>query len=350
MRSEDDDPSLLFPEDLLIKLFSWLPVKPLLRFKCLSKRWLDIISSDPHFIHLHSHQSKSKPPHLFFSSTLPSEVEINKTILLQSSTDMEGNLLSQFEISKRDATRRPLMLPTRFDLVCLVCNTEIHVCNPSTHELITLPPLLFAECNSFGFGYVESTDEYKIVHLIAPFFDGDLEVYDPILPTQCSIFTLGMAEDSPSSYASPWAWKTIGNSPYNVEHCQCPAFVDGALHWLINRKRHPELLIDIEKTILAFNLENEEFRLVPRPSGCSDLVCSNLQLVELKGLLCLSCVDEGVHIMDIWMPKDYCNETRMFTWVKEYNIDLSTLADTPYGSYSRFLGLLFLGTYMMALI
>ncbi|XP_042488420.1 uncharacterized protein LOC122068613 [Macadamia integrifolia] len=349
MSIDDEDPSLVVvvPEDLLIKVFSWLPMKSLLRFKCLSKRWLDVISNDSYFIHLRSQHSKSKdskPPLLFYSSCIPPGVEDSMIILLQSSTDMEGRLLDKFEFNKMDfPLRRPLMLPTRFDLVCFISKNQLHVCNPSTHELITLPPLvcnyndIFEFHGSFGFGYVESTDEYKIVHLIPPFLEkrygygADL----PMQCTQCAVFTLGMTEGSTSSYGSPWAWKIIGNSPYNVEHLQCPAFVDGVLHWLIDRKHHPELMTDIEQTILAFNLESEEFGLVPRPRDCSDLAGIDLQMVELRGLLCLSCVDEGDRKMDIWMLKNYCNETRTFTWVKEYSIDLSTLAGTPYGSYTR---------------
>ncbi|XP_042506456.1 uncharacterized protein LOC122082758 [Macadamia integrifolia] len=285
------------------------------------------------------------PNHLlFYSSCIPPEVEDSMIILLQSSMDMEGMLLDKFEFNKMDfPLRRPLMLPTRFHLVCFISKNQLHVCNPSTHELITLPPLVVNYSDivefhgSFGFGYVESTNEYKIVHLIPPFLEKRYR-YGANLPmqcTQCAVFTLGMTEDSPSSYASPWAWKIIGNSPYNVEHLQCPAFVDGVLHWLIDRKHHPELMTDIEQTILAFNLESEEFGLVPRPRGCSDLAGIDLQLVELSGLLCLSCVDEGDHKMDIWMLKNYCTETRTFTWVKEHSIDLSTLVGTPYGSYSE---------------
>ncbi|XP_043694544.1 F-box protein At4g22390-like [Telopea speciosissima] len=133
---------------------------------------------------------------------------------------------------------------------------------------------------------------------------------------------------------SPWEWERtllllmlllgLGDSsgyyPYKFEGAQFPAFITGALHWLIN---HPELLI--QKTILAFNLESEEFRLVPPPRGFSDLIQipKHLQLVELRGLLCLSYV-EHYNKMNIWMLKDYYDNE---SWAKEYCIDLTPWMD-----------------------
>ncbi|XP_043713398.1 F-box protein At3g07870-like [Telopea speciosissima] len=90
-------------------------------------------------------------------------------------------------------------------------------------------------------------------------------------------------------------------------------------------------MIDPDNTIVAFDLESEKFRLVPHPEGCPDI--SSLQhfeqpqLVELRGLLCLSCVQGSK--MDIWILKDYNyesgNDHIRGTWVKEYSIDLNVL-------------------------
>ncbi|KAJ4973917.1 hypothetical protein NE237_007091 [Protea cynaroides] len=148
-----------------------------------------------------------------------------------------------------------------------------------------------------------------------------------------------MTQDSPSSYASPFAWRHIGNSPYHVEHGHSPAFVDGALHWVISRSRHPELMDDIEQTILAINVETEEFSLIPRPIECLDLSITrrgDLRLVELRGLLCLSFVAGDK--FDIWMLRDYQSQNHIFKWVKEYSFDLSTI-DNPYRHSHRFYAL-----------
>ncbi|XP_043694587.1 F-box protein At3g07870-like [Telopea speciosissima] len=304
IRTDDAVVAVVVPEAVLIKVFSWLPVKSLLRFKCLSKRWFDVISSDPYFIDLHSQQSNSKSPSRLFS--------------------LSRNLLREFKITDPISH----LLPTRFDLVCLKSYDKFYVCNPSTHESITLPQFRDSHNATFGFGYVESTNEYKIVHFIetcfpppSSFLDSHFfHLYDPNLPKECRVFTLGMGKDSPSSYASPWAWRLVGYYPYKFEGAQFPAFITGALHWLIN---HPELLI--QKTILAFNLESEEFRLVPPPRGFSDLIQipKHLQLVELRGLLCLSYV-ENYNKMNIWMLKDYYDNE---SWAKEYCIDLTPWMD-----------------------
>jgi hypothetical protein len=56
-------PMFFFPDDLLTEVLSLLPVKSLLRFKCVSKFWNTLIS-DPSFVNLHLKKSKTQNPHL----------------------------------------------------------------------------------------------------------------------------------------------------------------------------------------------------------------------------------------------------------------------------------------------
>ncbi|KAI3843286.1 hypothetical protein MKX03_013467 [Papaver bracteatum] len=47
-------------EGILTEILSRLPAKSLLRFKSVSEYWLNLITQDQHFIHLHCTRSKSR--------------------------------------------------------------------------------------------------------------------------------------------------------------------------------------------------------------------------------------------------------------------------------------------------
>ncbi|XP_042491836.1 F-box protein At3g07870-like [Macadamia integrifolia] len=325
MGSHDHDP-LFLSKEVWINVLSRLPVKTLLRFKCVCKLWRYLISDDPHFVHLHSHhhsKSKSEPCLFFVSLTPPEEWEKHRE---------EGNPISRFEFKSK--TLLPFVIPTRFDLVCIQDSDIIHICNPSTHEFITLPKpprTSFSSCGpdgSVGFGYISSTDEYKVVRLIPPVYG--LGGSRRRFTTKCLVFTLterrGFSSYSSSSSSSPWGWRRVVDSPYQVSKYH-PAFVNGAIHWLvyycsrIDAEFYDGHMIDPRNTIVAFDVEKEEFRLIEHPR-CRDLRSfkySDFQLVELRGLLCLSCVEGSK--MDIWMFKDY-HYNKSGTWVKEYSIVL----------------------------
>ncbi|XP_043714784.1 F-box protein At3g07870-like [Telopea speciosissima] len=340
-------------EYVLINVLSWLPVKTLLRFKGVCKQWRNLISDDPYFIHLHSQQSKSKQPLLLFSS-IPADSRGSNFL---KSMDREKNPISRFEVKFENSFTN--LLPTRFDLVCIKDDQIVHICNPSTHEYITLPKShVHHDYSVVGFGYVQSTDEYKVVRLISPDYsiieEGSI-VEVSSFKTKCQVFTLGMerrgSSSCSSSTSSSWAWRDVVDSPFDVSNSSPPAFVNGAIHWLVmydillDTDYYNGDLIDSNNTIIAFDVESEEFRVVPHPEGCPDLRSfdsSVHQLVELRGLLCLSCAIDSK--MDIWMLKDYCyesgNDHIVGTWMKEYSIDLNVLhrsyrlGDNPFRYYA----------------
>lgn len=54
--------SAVLPDELILEIISWLPVKPLIRFRCVNNFFKTIVS-DPHFVQMHLNKS-SRNPHL----------------------------------------------------------------------------------------------------------------------------------------------------------------------------------------------------------------------------------------------------------------------------------------------
>jgi len=61
--------------DLIVEIISWLPVKPVVRFKCVSKHYQSIIS-DPKFAKLHLQRSPKNPHTLLTLRDVDDEDEV----------------------------------------------------------------------------------------------------------------------------------------------------------------------------------------------------------------------------------------------------------------------------------
>ncbi|XP_044352704.1 F-box protein At1g11270-like [Triticum aestivum] len=62
------------PSELVLEIVAWLPVKSLLRFRCVCKAWRDTISDDAAF---HRAHLRAQPPRLLIS-TCTEEDRMNK--------------------------------------------------------------------------------------------------------------------------------------------------------------------------------------------------------------------------------------------------------------------------------
>jgi F-box interacting protein len=162
--------TLYVPHDLIIQILLRLPVKSLIRFKCVRKSWL-IIVSDTHFANLHFEIIASHSRRILFIST----------------PDLETRSID-FEASIRDdsASTSPSLHflrphPQYYFLGEIKCScrgfiflhlsAEMYLWNPSTqvHKQIPLSPIdsKFGVnfCYLYGFGYDQSKDDYLVVSM-----------------------------------------------------------------------------------------------------------------------------------------------------------------------------------------
>ncbi|XP_026421264.1 F-box protein At3g07870-like [Papaver somniferum] len=197
----------------------------------------------------------------------------------------------------------------------------IYICNPTLGEQITLPrfTLMVKNKNNVeykkttyldghlvsGFGYNTKTDEYKVVRI--HYF---VSRRSELSKGQVQVYTLGSGsgwrnkEDISYSlqryYRCPTACLNRMRFSYNhVEEICSPwrgILADGALHWL-----------DEEWNIVAFELAEEEFSLLPSPPCFRPGVVNFFTLQVLEERLCVAKGHDGDQL-DIWSFKKETSE------------------------------------------
>ncbi|XP_059299442.1 F-box protein CPR1-like [Lycium ferocissimum] len=296
-----------FPLDIVSEILCRLPVKCVLRCRCVSKCWLTLIDS-PEFSKLHVNYS------------LKLKTTNSNLFLILRKVDYNGHGKRCFyslhfdNLNSRVVTPKELTNPlmsyefnTKILGSCngllLISNTvnDIALWNPSTGKHKKLPILGIGENHvhvSFGFGYDVVNNDYKVVRIVQfsgsekGSFHSDVKVYS--LKSSC--------------------WRGVDEQlPYFLQYVDQPGtYLNGSLHWFASAKMEiPEN--NLELLIVAFDLGTEKWRLVPPPRYMS----FNVNLVLLGGSLCVyktylidsyddwGNVDLVVDHVDIWEMKEY---------------------------------------------
>ncbi|XP_050870498.1 F-box/kelch-repeat protein At3g06240-like [Lathyrus oleraceus] len=159
------------PHELIIQILLRLPVKSLIRFKCVRKLWFSLISNDSNFANSDFQLTAATHNHrILFISTSPHEFR---------SIDLETSLDDDSASASLDFN---FMLPQSCSLIEVKyscrgfmfwqCFSNIYLWNPSTgvHKQIPLSPIdsnLDAKYSSFvyGFGYDPSMDDYLVFNI-----------------------------------------------------------------------------------------------------------------------------------------------------------------------------------------
>lgn len=274
---------------IIIDILSRLPVKSLMRFKCVSKQWRSLIS-DEHFAKLHLQR-------LILETVAPCQKIIKsnplQTIDYEALDNSEVN--DHVVVESHDLGRdEPCGLAgSCHGLVSLAVYDGFLVYNPTTRESRKLPASdLVAEYEFFhGFGYNSATDDYKIVH--GAFFTANDESEECVL----EIFSL--------RYGS---WRRVPSE--DVPRVDgVGIFLDGAVHWIVNHRRGNR----IEQAIIPFGLATETFEEatpIPKVEGV---------LFEGVGIHggCLLIYDVTSTSFEAWIMNEYGKGE---SWTRLFNI------------------------------
>ncbi|KAJ4822580.1 hypothetical protein Tsubulata_018839 [Turnera subulata] len=306
------------PYEIITDIFLQLPVKTLLRLRCVSS-YLCALIDGLDFVRLHLHRSLRTKSNL---SLILHEWSLSTVDLDDpDSADDPGPAAA----ASAPLDHHPLyngggtdVLGSCNGLVALR-NSERKLAfyNVSTRKSKLLPVSEVAAPNGvktgyvfYGFGYDSVSDDYKLLrmaHLVVEDDEDDVCHYG----YQVSVYSL--RTDS---------WKRIEGLPRCLNFLHRPFYhlmhrrgygmhASGALHWVLPQS--PPLVM--EDSIISFDLGVEAFREIELPDYGNRELSPNLDLGELDGCLCLVCNYRSVGV-DVWMMKEYGVKeswTKLFT-------------------------------------
>nr|XP_016478066.1 PREDICTED: F-box protein CPR30-like isoform X3 [Nicotiana tabacum] len=194
------------PVDVISSIFIRCPVNTLSMLRCASKSWNNLIAS-PLFVHSHLEHSTETSQLLFLQlNYLPRS---KRRRLRFVSVDMEGNEGESNELYAVTLSRFPCSGLSGFHVSAGLVffsmgDHRMYLCNPVKQQFFELPkcsPTVFDGSDKFGFGYLRSTKEYKVVRV----FNGDPEINDWRSQLRGKVLTLNGIISS--------EWKEIAEIP-----------------------------------------------------------------------------------------------------------------------------------------
>lgn len=268
-------PTRLLAEDMIIEILLKLPVKSLLRFKCVCKFWKTLISS-PQFVKAHLNTSRTNMSRQQLVYLAGSEIEINELVMY--------SVQSLFEHPSAPLKTLSFMVETKYRFIIGSCNGLLclfgwdgcfKLWNPSTRLISKSSPptdLFFVPYpdTHYGFGYDHVNDKYKVLVNCGP------------KETQVHTFGTKFWTTIKTSFCGLYTWTKLGK------------FVSGTLNWLTWDEDH----------IISFDVKNETYGEVLLPPQLDGDRCRyNYVLDVLSNCLCLCYSDEVNSV--VWLMKNY---------------------------------------------
>ncbi|XVE81273.1 hypothetical protein DITRI_Ditri15bG0050500 [Diplodiscus trichospermus] len=287
------------PPDIIANILSRLPVKSLLRSKCVSKPWQSLIS-DPQFAKLHLNQSQKNSninPHRVLVSTNPMQ-SIDYEAHNGSEHGSKGVLELDYPAPiEKDPEYDVELVGSCNGLICLVVDYKDFILwNPSTRQSRELPkpkhrPNRFSV---YGLGYDFSTDDYKLLRVARQ--------YPAIASDEAKLEVLSMTTN---------VWRRIPDLQTDQMKLDgCGIFLNGSLHFLARK-------VSSLNKILSFDLAKEKFHeLVPLPDRLEENHYVGVLGLGVSGdCLCLF-IECGENLYEGWVMKEFgvkSSWTRLFS-------------------------------------
>ncbi|OVA06948.1 F-box domain [Macleaya cordata] len=318
-------------QEITLDIFSRLPVESVLHCRLVCKTWRNLLRL-PYFADMHlrrqllrleynNHSHVAPPPPAAAADNLGFlllTMEKSSPLFYLEYDEDEKSYKTVKRINHPPLKKRIYgiaMVGSCNGLICftILCrhgiDDPVYICNPITNEYINLPKFnilrdykgVDININSSydgrmvsGFGYHPSTNEYKIVRIV--YYD---KINEPIIG-RVQVYTLGDGN----------GWRNKGEIAYSlIPRKGIPAVLrgilaNGALHWL-----------DYDDwKILSFDLEEEEFSLLPSPPFFRPGEYNHFQLRALGGCLCAVQRDtDSYKSLNIWsFKKRSCEWESMF--------------------------------------
>ncbi|KAL2489165.1 F-box/kelch-repeat protein [Forsythia ovata] len=280
----------ILPQEIITEILLRLPVKSLLKFRCVSKLWLSLIST-PGFMKTHLKISSNN--NIYSHNNLivgcsSDSLDLFTCPLFDEIDENPSMETVPFDYPLLDPVSKLRIVGSCNGLVCLVLglNTVI-ILNPATRKSRELP---ISSTNVFdteyGFAYDESNDNYKVVE--SGWTIGDLDEFK----THVRV------------YSSRTDSCRIIKGPAGFVFSGCGVFVNGAIHWKLYPRGNPR-----DWLIAAQDITTDIFEMIEKPKYEAGVV--NALLMVSGGRLCVSLSYRTR--MDLWVFRENWEEEECWT-------------------------------------
>jgi F-box interacting protein len=255
-------PEVILPDEVITEILSWLPVKSLMKMKCVSKSWKSLVSHPP-FIKMHLSRSTRNP--YFSSIVLTQGYHLHYSFVhFPVSRLLENHWIRHpkdpyFRLSDKNCS---VVLGSCNGLICLLgysineSNNNKKVWfrfwNPATRQIsnvlgsdVYYHNMSYFRLTAFVFGYDSSTETYKVVSLSST-------------GSQVRVFNLG---DN--------VWRRIqrfplGDIPVVHKSNLCDGvYLDSTVNWLATRTDYNGVM---KFLIISLDLATETYKQMLLPS------------------------------------------------------------------------------------
>ncbi|KAL7124667.1 hypothetical protein ABFS83_14G063700 [Erythranthe nasuta] len=309
----------VIPEEITEEILCYLPVNSLLRFKCVSKRWRSFISSE-YFTKRHlskSHADEKDNGSKFIFSFKGKQNSLTTRFL------SVGSSFSLDEDEPIVTTSWDIQIPPRSEIqVVESCNGLVLVeniysghliCwNPSTRKIKHIEkPFGFCfgfacvEEGGYGFGYNESTDEYKVVRV-------RYKEYSEA-GTHAHMYS-----------SKTGSWKEIDDLDKHLAG-RAGKFVNGRLHWLV-------FGWGPDWEIVALDLVEEKYETVDWPVCFPKVDMFPPYLENTGGYLTLMDCNSYANAMSVWVMTEYGTPeswTKIWTFPNSFDLPIEHVCRSP---------------------
>ncbi|XP_042507336.1 F-box protein CPR1-like [Macadamia integrifolia] len=278
INEEEAIPIKNLPEALITDILSRLPVKSLLRFRCVCKTWCALID-DPAFVKDHLNQSLASNSNL--------RLIFREYYLFSADLDAgEQQVAVKLDHPLKSPNFATEVVGSCNGLLCISnSEEEIFLWNPSIrrHHKLPITPIEYPErfdCPRlivYGLGYDPTTDDYKLVRIVQ--FYGDDEYS---CDSEVKVYSLRTN-----------SWRRIRDVPYHLSYKRgFGVLANYGLHWVAVRERtEPDTA---SSSFDSFDLQDEEYSEVPQAS--SFIVSFDLQDEEYREIPLRDFVDDEFHM------------------------------------------------------
>ncbi|ERN11183.1 hypothetical protein AMTR_s00024p00202820 [Amborella trichopoda] len=235
------------PEDTVLKILLGLPAEDICRLKPVCKSW-ELQLSSSGFSERH-HVSPPMPSETFAIVSLSSGCYFLRTLSLPTAKVA----LRKLELYRMEGCVKQMVCS--HGMMCYRTEDDfkdIFVCNPISQEYIVLPPINNHDFDIQGFYFDPVSYNFKVF---------------------VWFWHVGTSSRWLCMFSSEIGyWTTIAPGTWGVTYSG----------WFLTL--HNMLYQTEEYDVLSFNMETEEWKHIPMPSGVSGFQCS---LLEWEGRLCL---------------------------------------------------------------